>query len=492
MHRPRWIVFLAVVIPILALIGGRVSAAESRQGDQCVIAADETVATDLYVICNTLTVEGAVDGDLIGAAWSAVIAPGGRVTGDVWLVGGQFRIDGAVEDDIHFAGVDLDLTDRAALSDPLDVSALAINVEVWSGAALPGDLLVSGYQTVIRGDVAGRVNFNGTALVIAGDVQGDVYATLSGVDTPPSFIPFPFPFSVSFQPSGLTLGADGHIGGALTYSGPQEAVLQGPVGGPVVFDQTLPRPDITAEAVQPGDVIAGYLNAVLVDVLALLVAGVLALLVAPDWLRGPADLLPRRPLPGLGWGLLVALLAAPVALIVVLFSVAAALFLAVITLGGFTAMGAALAVLLDVGVISGLAFVIFFGARLVVSLWIGRALGRRLIRNTDPWVINLLTLLIGVILYALATNFPIPLIGTVLSVLGILAGLGALVLHARQLYEKAIRPVVPLAAAGAASQPASPQALDALRGKTPPPPPESSEPPGPGLDDLPPGFTWWE
>mgnify|MGYP000448164609 CR=1 FL=1 len=53
------------------------------------------------------------------------------------------------------------------------------------------------------------------------------------------------------------------------------------------------------------------------------------------------------------------------------------------------------AVLLDVGVMSGLAFVIFFGARLVVSLWIGRALGRRLIRNTDPWAINLLTLLIG-------------------------------------------------------------------------------------------------
>jgi cytoskeletal protein CcmA (bactofilin family) len=483
---------------LLAMAIGRVSAANSRQGDQCVIGAGEVVESDLYVLCNNLSIAGTVRGDLAGAAFTTTLVDSGHIEGDIWLIGGQLRIDGAVDDDIHFAGGDLDLN-SAALQPRGDLAAIALNVEVWEGARVPGDVLVLGYQTLVLGEVGGNVDFNGSALVVSGTVDGDVFATVSGGDASPSFIPIPFPFSVTFQPAGLTVSPAGRVDGDLNYSGPRAGDIEGTVAGQTNFELVLPRPDLTqaveAEQARPGDLIASYLRAVLTDILALMAAGVLVMAVAPAWIREPSAMAPRQVASSFGWGLILTLLSPPVALILILASILLLVLVSAVTLGGFMWMGLMLLVMLNIVVIGGLLFVILFLARLVISDLIGRRLGRRLIQTTDRLALNLLSLLLGTVVYALLSNIPLPYVGLIINAVGIFIGLGAIALHARQLYQRTIRGVYPAPQPQTIPAPRAlphPPALDALLGNTPAPPPDSNEPPGPGMSNLPEGFDWWK
>ncbi len=495
MRRHGWYVILAVMGCLLLVALGTASAAEGLQGDQCVIAAGEVIDSDLYIACNTLTIEGTIRGDLIGSAWSTVIASQGVVSGDIWLLGGQLRIEGTVEDDIRFGGVDLDLTGNARLSPGSDVSAAALNVEIWDGATVPGDLLVFGYQAVVRGDVRGSVSFNGSALIIGGRVAGNVYAHVGSGESSPTFIPFPFPFTVSFQTPGLAVRPDGVIGGNLTYTGARPGNINGQIGGTINFTLDQPRPDITQpvpeETVQPGDLVVRYLNATLTDVLTLLAAGVLVMIVAPAWIREPARLIPRQLAPSFGWGMILALLAVPVGLLVLLISVLIVVVLSVVTLGGFTGMGLLLMLIVNTLTIGGFSFVILFVARLVFAYLFGSRLARRLTGMDDRLAYNLLSLLLGALFYALVVNVPLPVIGLLINGVAIFIGLGALALHARQVYQRAFRPYPPPAPRPVPVPSPALEALEALRGETPPPPPDSDEHPGPGMTNLPPGFNWW-
>ncbi len=495
-HRRGWRSLPLVVLGmVLVLALGRVSAADSRQGDQCLVGANETVDSDLYVMCNTLTIEGTINGDLVGAAFSTTLAASGHIQGDIWLLGGQLRIDGAVDEDIRFGGLDLDLN-TAALQPRSDVAAIALNVEVMPDAVLPGDLLVLGYQAIVRGEVGGDASFNGSALVIEGRIGQNVFATVGGGDAAPSFIPFPFPFSVSFQVPGLTVREAGQIAGDLSYNGPRAGNISGRIGGAIDFQLVLPRPDITqateTQQSRPGEIVAAYLRAALTDVLALMTAGVIVLLIAPAWVRSPSQLAPQHVTSSFGWGLILSLLAAPVGLILILASILLLVIVGTITLGGFTWMGLLLLLILNLVVIGGMLFVILFLARLVIS----DVIGRRLIHTSDRLAVNLLSLLLGTVVYALLTNIPLPYIGLVINALGVFIGLGAIVLHARQLYQHTVHPAYPAQVQAGAPEVAAPPllhspTLEVLLGNAPPPPPDSTEPPGPGMANLPTGFRWW-
>ncbi len=494
MRQRRYVLAGLVLLGLLSALWGTVSAAESYQGDQCVIPAGETIDSDVYVICNTLTIEGTVRGDVIGAVWSAMIAPQGQVTGDIWLVGGQLQVEGTVNDDIRFAGVDLDIKPEARLRSRSDVSAAALNVEIWDGAALPGDLNFFGYQALVLGTVGRDVNFNGSALIIGGSVDGSVYASVGSGDTSPSFIPFPFPFTVSFQTPGLTVRNTGVIGGNLEYSGARPGNINGRTAGEINFTLDMPRPDITQAALEAeetpttGDLFARYLRNVLTDVLALMTAGLLVALAAPAWIREPSRLVTRHVASSFGWGLIFSLLAVPVSLIVLIVSILLLFLIATVTLGGFTGMGLAITVLVNTFVIGGAVFVIMFVARLVISYLIGNRIARRFITTDDRLLFTLISLLVGATIYALVANLPVPMIGLTINAIGIFLGLGALALHARTLYQRTMR-VYPMTLP--ARLPAAPPALEALRGNAPEPPPDSAEHPAPGTANLPEGFTWW-
>ena len=76
---------LIIVAVLLALVGlfaaAPARAADPRGGDQIVIGRDEVVADDLYLVGNTVTIDGTVKGDLV--AFASQVTINGTVEGDV-------------------------------------------------------------------------------------------------------------------------------------------------------------------------------------------------------------------------------------------------------------------------------------------------------------------------------------------------------------------------------------------------------------------------
>ncbi len=494
--RATGLLLIGLVIASLLTLIGTVSASEFRGGDQCVIEAGEVIESDVYLICNTLTVEGTIRGDIVGGAWSATFKPGSSVDGDIWLAGGQLQIEGAVADDIRFLGVDLDLTGRAQLGERSDLTAVALNVEVWRGATLPGDLIMLGYQAIISGVVQGDVFFNGSALAIGGTVEGNVDARVGSGDASPNFIPFPFPFSVSFQPPGLTVQPTGQINGSLTYRSPRPGNINGQISGAITYTAEMAQPDITQPALSqetgPIDVVVGYLRTVIQNVLSLMVAGVIILIIAPAWIREPSRLVARNLTPSFGGGLILTIMAAPIILLILLTSVLLFVILSIVTLGGFTGMALLLVIIINAIMIGGFTLLIFYMARLVVADLIGRAITRRFNLPADRLGYSLLILLVGIAIYALLTHVPVPYVGLVIDAVGVFIGLGAIALHSRRLYQRTFQPYTQPALGPEPHELTLPETLETLRGHVPGPPPDSSEPSQPGLSSLPQGFQWWE
>ena len=137
--------------------------------------------------------------------------------------------------------------------------------------------------------------------------------------------------------------------------------------------------------------------------------------------------------------------------------------------------------------ISGIIYFLFMAAWLNLFLVIGSLPYITLIAG-------LLALLIGVTVYSLLTNIPLPWVGTVVYAIGIFLGLGAIMLHARQLYQRMQRASYPVATGpGTSAAPELPAprhtpGLDVLLGNAPEPPPDSGDPLGPGMTNLPDGF----
>src|SRR5579871_3987512 len=114
----RWMLRrVLVVLGVLLLLGNLqiAFAHDVLQGDSCSIAAGEKIEGNVFALCRTLTVDGEIDGDLMGGGSSIQI--NGQVDGSVYLVGGQLTISGKIGKDVHFAGGTLEIRPGAQLLD---------------------------------------------------------------------------------------------------------------------------------------------------------------------------------------------------------------------------------------------------------------------------------------------------------------------------------------------------------------------------------------
>jgi len=378
---------LTVLVLLVILLGGvsSVSANETRQGDQCVIAAEEVIEDDLFILCRTLTVDGRITGNLLGAATRAVI--NGQVDGDVYLLAGQLDVTGQVGDDLIFGGAVLRravlrLLPEATFSgrDP-SLMYLSLSTAQEPEGQFPGSIIGAGYQTQLDGTTSGNVNYWGSALQIDGIVRGDVEATVGDSNSlglsQVQAIRIPFEWNVDLLPPGLSIGTSGQVEGNLRYTGIGQGEIAGQVTGRTEYVQTVLQPDLTAIITpeqQPG--LGTFLTQSLREFITLLVIGVIALFVVPRSYLSPARSLRQRPLRSFGAGLLSAVASLPALLLAILVALLIAFILAFVrleTLLMLWGIGASTVVVVAVIV---LYFLIFFVSRALACLWIGRWLVR--------------------------------------------------------------------------------------------------------------------
>jgi cytoskeletal protein CcmA (bactofilin family) len=480
---------LASALLLFALIGvvSRVEASDGMRGDRCEVAEGETIVEDFYFFCRILDVRGTIDGDLIGVATDVTIHESAVVTGDVWVAAGRLIVAGIVGDDVHFGGVTLLIHDTASFSHQrVDALAISINTEIHEGAFLPGDLLMYGYQARVDGIIGGDIDFGGEALIINGTVQGRVDAEVGDTRRSADVPNLPV-YDLSFSNPGLRMGLNARIEGDLAYKSRSPGLIPlGAVQGRTRFEQTGSQMDITrvGEADDAAEILVAYLEAVIRDVITLLLIGVVVLRLAPNLIRRPAQHVRRRTVPTVGWGLITFMLSIPLTIVVIVLGLIIVLVLYFVNLNELTIMVGVGLLIVSSGLVGGFAFLLLFMGRVVVSFTVGQILYRYVLRLPEGaafrrWVA---IMAVGTVVYALITNAPVPPMGLIFELVTALAGVGALVMVARAVvYESA--PVMPPAPIVRPVPLLSPPPTPAL---------PDDRAAAPGMENLPEGFKGFD
>jgi hypothetical protein len=482
--RRRKLTVLLLLVIVLIGVTSQVEAADGMRGDRCEIAETDYIADDFYFFCRILDVRGTVDGDLIGAAAEITIHRSAVITGDVWVGGGKLLVEGRVGDDMHFFGLTSSISDQARFdNDRTDLLSVAINTEIMKDAILPGDLLVYGYQARVIGTVAGDIDFGGEALVIDGVVGGRVDAGVGDSRRNTNLPSLPF-FDLSFEDPGLRTGENAYISGDLKYKSPTPGeILPGVVQGRIIFDQTGKQPDITkvAQARDAAAILVSYFRSSLRDMITLVVLGSLGLWAVPNLIRQPAQHVRRRTIPTIGWGLITFMLSIPIMIVVVVIGLLLVLILYLVRLNELTILLGVGLLIISSGLIGGFAFLLLYMGRVVVSFTLGQLLDRYVLSSLEwsgarRWLV---TLALGTLLYTLVVNVPVPAVGVILEMISALAGVGAVVMHMRgMIYTSGF--IAPRAAE-----------TDIVSLPMPTLPTGDAEA-GPGMEDLPEGFSGFD
>ncbi len=487
----RRLVLGFVFLSILLLFGrGEAWARTIRQGDQCLIDTNEVIQGNLFAMCRTLQIKGTVNGDVLAAATDAKIT--GKITGDVYVIAGQLEISGEVGQDVNFAGSVLRLLPTANLSGTTsDLMSLSLSTTVDAGTHIPGNVTSAGYQLVINGDVAGEVSFWGSALVINSVVTGDVDAAVgdsqsTGVSQVQTLI-VPFGWDVQLTDPGLTVGDKGTITGHLKYSAVTPGIIKGKVSGDMVFTKIAAQPDLT-QMIQNDNQnsVQLLLGAMIHEFAILALIGVLGLVFLPRQFQVPLRALQSRTLPSAGMGLLAFIISFPITIVmlilIVLVLIVPLVILQLDSLFVFLFSGTVL------GAWGGVASVFYFTAifisRVIVALLIGRGIVRAVIGDDGSQRVAFISMIVGILLLSVVVSLPV--IGIIVSAVTAFMGLGAILIvinnQMRALREQVPAPALRMKAISTSNRSPSRQYA----------PPMLQEGSGPGMDNLPEGFDWWD
>jgi hypothetical protein len=501
---------LTLVVWVASVVAIGVQAREILQDSACEVAEGSVVEGNLFVLCETLTINGRVSGSVIGLALRTSV--NGAVDGSLYLLGFELGVSGTVQGSLHYAGITLSIhaaSPPSALENALPPDAAMqttpdvprVRGSVLAGAlraqlaqdASVGAIISTAYQWDIAGTVLGEVSVWGSRLELSGLVGGSLYANVGDPASDPSQIRtllLPFGFDVVLGAPGLYIPQTGRVGGLLEYSGPVEGQIEGRIGGEVVFNRLTP----TVPTLDRPNTIVEYGRELMREFTSLFVVGLLGWLLTPSLWQRPIIALRLRPIPSFSFGLLGFILSFPVLFILVLITVVVvAVCLALSLEGVATALALALTVF-NVTVGGTFYFVAIYLSRVVVGWAIGRFALRSIRAEMSATAYAVGSLVVGI--FVLSVGLSLPAIGWVINAVAVFLGLGALLLVATgQLQEMRRAPMPPAPPAG--MPPAVlrvPLPITAIPTGTEAPAPGAPTLPlpgsadVPGMDNLPPGF----
>jgi hypothetical protein len=452
-YRKPAIHLLLAVTTVLMLAAVRVQTARAMEIDgDGRVGADEVVNDDLILSGNDVQMAGTVNGNLV-ATGSTVLVSGtvngdllvfgsmvtvtGTVNGNVFSAGGEVVIEGKVEDSLVFVGNSLILASGADIGSNLYAAGFSIGLD--SGSRVFRDAALAGYQVIVNGDIGRDVRAGAEAFELTGSVGRNVTVDIGESDQDAENTEFlnymPFPHVGRIVAPGLHVSSEAVIGGELEYysSVDQSAGIQATPEGGVVYHYRA-RTDSedyrnvrvnTTTRIRTIDFAALFMNyvfGVIREFLTLILLGALAVWLIPSLLNRSAGMLRAKPLPSLGWGLIV-LIVGLIALVLAAFLVfMLGLAVGVVTLFGL--MSAVFGIGFSAIGLSGALFLAIaqYGSKLVVALLIGDLI-IRLFRR-DYSASSFWPLLLGILLMVLVDA--VPILGGIVSFFVILFGLGAI------------------------------------------------------------------
>lgn len=399
--------------------------AEFLSGETVTITKDETWEGDLYVMAQSVTIEGLVEGDLV--VYAQALDLRGTVEGSLIAACQQARIAGRCGRSSRIAAHAIQLTPQARLA--ADLVAAAYSLEIEEGAVVNGDLVYAGYQALLHGDVREDV-WGAMARAALHGTIGQELSISTGGNQPNAaprslnrWMPSPL-FPLPPVEPGLTIHPGAEVKGKMTYHSPNEAVIdsEAKVTGPIEWLEPQREP----LAIQ--DEKTRFFVEQLKRYATLLVLGLLMVLVCPTTTGGTVDEIVERPV----LSFLLGIVAVPISLVMV--GVIGALIgilplaLGLLTMDGLAAASSAVAAFTLVLYVGSWVYYLLVGAAAVISITLGR-----IVFSDYPIVSRgrlSLALMFGLIVYVVLTCVPYLRVGVaVTAVLFAFGGLLLWILH---------------------------------------------------------------
>lgn len=383
--------------------------------DRYTVPEGETEERDLYLFAEKLNVQGTVDGDIFVFTRDATVS--GTVTGDLNVGAETVRINGVIEDDLRVGCKELYIDGTVGGH----VLAGCANIYIGEDAVIEGDLVIACGETDLDGEVGGSAAVATGVFNMEGTIAGNAEIATDG---------------------GMNLGPDAHVGGDLRYEGPYEVdIAPGTVAGTVQYIRLVPDEDI--EELKAGlsslSVLWHFLGFI-----AALIAGTIILALTKNHAIKTAEIIRTKPLKSLGIGF-IAYICIPIVLLILLVMIITIPLMFVVLLAYLIAL---------------------YIAKFYVAIWLGNLILRRGGRTE---VSPIPGFLLGIVLIYLVTW--IPVFGTLVGIVIIFFGLGALLQRKETRLDAAFE---------APPLPAAPGALpSAFPGSAPPSVPPA--PPHPGV-----------
>ena len=431
------IVHILLVI-LIFLTAGTVAAREILNETDCIVPEGTVVEGTLFVVCETLTIDGEVQGDVIGLAVRSTI--NGDVDGNIYLIAAQLDIWGQISEDVHFGGAVLRLNSPAegdirpikredALTPAArvrgSIKAVALSAEITADALVADGVIQLGYQLIVHGGVENEINFWGSLLEIDGLVVGDIFAAVGDPDSESSNLQallIPLSLDLDLRNPGLTLAEEGTIIGSLNYRGPTAATIEGIVNDEIVYYPLIANPLPTLE--EPRS-FARYASQFGREFITLALIGAAGLFLFPNLVNLPLTNLRTRPFANFSVGMLAFILSFPVVLIGLLLSLSVLFVLQLIGLQSLVIAVSIVLGLINFGGMSIFYFVAIFVARSLVGLAIGRLLLRiilntRVLSRTTEYI----ALAIGMLILSIVVS--LPYVGWLFNAAALFLGLGTI------------------------------------------------------------------
>jgi hypothetical protein len=346
-------------------------------------AVTHQFGSDYFSAGGMLNLTEPVEGDAFLAGGRVAIAT--EVRGDLIAAGGELSLGGAVDDDLYAAGgnVQLDAIVKG------NARVAGGDVTVGSATVVAGALSLTGGRVQFDGNTHEHLQATGGSVRLNGEVHGDV----------------------EVRSEELLIGPTTRIGGKLTYRGPvAPTVPEGAVvAGGIDFRESRAGHFFNGRGSHRPVHEATHTVGSVLWFLGVFVAAALFLLVFPRFARDAASAVGRKPLQSVGLGLAVA---------------ACVPFVAVVLL--ITVIGIPLALLL----VPIYLLTLFLGWA-TTALFLAQRGTEALRPGRVPALAGQLAALF-LALVALWLVGKIPLVGGLITLLALLAGIGALVWQAWQ------------------------------------------------------------
>lgn len=476
------------LITVLTLVlAGGVLAAEVMQATDCTVEPEEVVEGNLLAVCRDLQIDGRVEGSVFAIALTSRID--GEVTGDIYLLSRGLEVGGSLGGSLHFAGGLLDV-ELGTRWDDGSLIAVAVGIALEPETVVPDDVNAVAYQLRSDGRIGGDLLFAGEALTLSGQVARDVYAHTGDIqpDSAPQLLVtlLSFGLGLEAEPSGLRVGEDAEIGRHLDYIAPSPALIYGGVGGDIAFTPVTDAPTIEELMAEESrtDALRQYFGQVLQDTLVMTIMGSLLLLVAPAVVRRPTRAVGDSLHINALIGVTTVVLSVPVLALSLAISVLVLALLALLGIDALTVAAALSFALVNIGGGSLFYFVCGYIARMIVAAALGTYILERVSAKeltVRDWMLGVA---VGALMVALATA--LPTVGWVINLATIGLGLGAII----RLIWKMARPQE-IVSPGPLRLVLTPPAVMSLPPQLPPPLVDDT-PSARGMDNLPPGFRWWD